>query len=91
MAADGSGIGLMWQVRVQSKYELNDADHDFIAELASEEARAVVPKYTLVLHDIEESERYSILLVEGNWRAIRNLVSVLQDNTSFGITCRHLG
>lgn len=90
MAHRKSRDGLMWQVTLRSKHDLSSGDRDFIAELASEEARKVVEPFQFILHDILESKRVSRLLIEGKRCALENLVEVLEDNLDLGTTFKSL-
>lgn len=77
---------MMWSIRIYSKYNLSDANRDFIAELVSEEARKTTQSYYFILHDIVESKRYSKMLVEGSKRAVKNILSVIEDNLPYKVT-----
>ena len=77
----------MFHITITSKQNLSDKNRDFIAELVSEEARKTCEKYRFILHDIIESKKNARLLIEGTKTAIDNLLSVLQDNLCYKITC----
>ncbi|HAF07115.1 MAG: hypothetical protein QME48_07145 [bacterium] len=67
---------------------MSNKDRDFITELISEEARKTIESYSFVLHDIIESKRFSIILIEGTMMSLINLVSVSEDNLPYKITYR---
>ncbi|MDD3492864.1 MAG: hypothetical protein PHZ19_05155 [Candidatus Thermoplasmatota archaeon] len=77
---------IMWLITVASHRDFSDRDRDFIAELASEEARKMSGVYSFILHDIAESKRGSRILIEGAKTALTNLVSALEDNLPYKIT-----
>lgn len=55
-------------------------DADFVAELASEEARKVRRDWRFILHDMVESKKYFKLFIEGERSALLNLLAVMRDN-----------
>ena len=80
----------MWVITIASRRDLSDRDRNFLAELVSEEARSTTIHYSFILHDIVESKRYSKMLIEGTKTALTGLLSMLEDNLAYEITCaRH--
>lgn len=81
MAVSKLGKMKMWAIKISSRQNFLDKDRDFLAELVSEEARKVVKPYSFILHDMVESKRYCIMLIEGTKAAFKNLLSVINDNS----------
>lgn len=79
----------MWVITISSEQSMSNKDRDFIAELASEEARKTIKDYSFILHDIIESKRYSKMLIEGTKEAVKNLSAVIRDNLPYKITYRN--
>ncbi len=69
----------MWSIYVR-KRGLTDEQRDFIADLASEEARSVTESYSFILHEIFESRHHCSVIIEGSKRALDNLLAVFRDN-----------
>lgn len=80
MVFSNSDKPMMWCIRINPEDNLSNNDRDFIVELVSEEARKIPKPYYFILHDVVESERYSIMLIEGTKIALRNLLPVIRDN-----------
>lgn len=71
-----------------SSRNLSDAARDFIVELASEEARTVIPSLSFTLHEVVESRRRSSLLIEGNHPALVNLAAMFKANCPYRVEFR---
>ncbi len=81
---------MMFAVTIRSKACMPTGTKDFIVELASEEARKVVPALYFILHDVEERRCQSEMLIEGTHRAAANLVSMLRDNLADHVSARRV-
>jgi len=81
---------MMFVATVRSKESMPERVKDFIVELASEEARKVALPFFFIVHDAEESERQSELLIEGTPRAAASLVSMLRDNLPYRVIVRRV-
>ena len=80
----------MYYLTITAARDLSQASRDFMVDLASEEARKVIPAFAFTIHDAHESKRYLKLLIEGSHAALLNLVSVLADNLPYRISHRRL-
>ncbi len=90
MAPNDANNELMYRLTIMSEHDLTDAERDFIAELASEEARKAISAHTFTIHEIVESRSSSRLLVEGSPKAVHNLCIVIRDNLPYQVTSKRL-
>ncbi len=90
MAHNNLNKSIMWFTTIYSKQYLSSKDKDFITDLISEEARKTTGPYNFILHDILESKRQSIILIEGTKKALVNLLSIINDNLPYKINYREL-
>jgi uncharacterized protein (DUF1778 family) len=75
-----------WLVTIASNHALSNKEKDFIIDLISEEARKTIGNYSFIIHDVLESQKYLMILIEGSKIALRNILSVCNDNIPYTIS-----